>query len=75
LHEISREGWQWASEQTIEFWWQSGLLSGYRDCFPDLSLLGDTGSGHESAAPTDLPDGGTGKTCFGGGMHCPSASS
>jgi len=24
---------------------------------------------------TDLPDGGTGKTCLGGGMPCPSASS
>jgi len=30
---------------------------------------------HESAAHADLPDGGTGKTCLGGGMHCPSASS
>jgi len=24
LHEIFREGWQWISEQTIKFWWQSG---------------------------------------------------
>jgi len=23
LHEIFREGWQWASEQMIKFWWQS----------------------------------------------------
>ena len=23
LHEIFREGWQWASEQTIKFWWRS----------------------------------------------------
>jgi len=30
---------------------------------------------HESAAHTDSPDGGTGKTYFGGGMHRPSASS
>jgi len=30
---------------------------------------------HKSAAHTDLPDGGTGKTCLGEGMHCPSASS
>jgi len=30
---------------------------------------------HKSAARTDLPDGDTGKTCLGGGMHCPSASS
>jgi len=28
-----------------------------------------------SAAHTDSLDGGTGKTCLGGGMHCPSASS
>ena len=21
LHEILREGWQWASEQMIKFWW------------------------------------------------------
>jgi len=31
-------------------------------------------NGHKSAARTDSPDGGTGKTCLGGGMHCPSAS-
>ena len=24
LHEIFREGWHWANEQTIKFWWQSG---------------------------------------------------
>jgi len=23
LHEIFREGWQWASEQMIKFWWRS----------------------------------------------------
>jgi len=34
-----------ANEQTIKFWWRSGSPSGYRDCFPDLSLLGDTESG------------------------------
>ena len=71
LHEIFTEGWQWATEQTIKFRWLSGPLSGCSDCFPDSSLLGDT----ESAAHTDSPDGGTGKTCLGGGMHCPSASS
>ena len=32
-------------------------------------------NGHKSAAHTDSPDGGTGKTCLGGGMHCPNASS
>jgi len=24
LHDICREGWQWANEQTIKFWWRSG---------------------------------------------------
>jgi len=24
LHEIFREGWQWADERTIKFWWRSG---------------------------------------------------
>ena len=23
LHEIFREGWQWANEQMVKFWWQS----------------------------------------------------
>ena len=32
-------------------------------------------NGHRSAADTDLPDGGTGKTCLSGGMRCPSAYS
>jgi len=31
-------------------------------------------NGHKSVAHTDSPNGGTGKTCFGGGMHCPSVS-
>ena len=31
-------------------------------------------NGHESAAHTDSPDGGTGKACLGGGMHCPSTT-
>jgi len=32
-------------------------------------------NGHKSAAHTDSPDGSTGKTCLGGGMRCPNASS
>jgi len=32
-------------------------------------------NGHKSAADTDSPDGDTGKTCLGGGMHGSSASS
>jgi len=41
LHEIFREGWQWAIEQVVTFWWRSESPSGYRDCFPDSSLLRD----------------------------------
>jgi len=29
----------------IKFWWRSRSPSGYRACFPDSSLLGDTESG------------------------------
>ena len=32
-------------------------------------------NGHKTAAHTDSPDGRTAKTCLGGRMHCPSASS
>jgi len=42
LHEIFKEGWQRADEQMIKCWWRSISPSGYRDCFPDSSLLGDT---------------------------------
>ena len=31
-------------------------------------------NGHKSAAHTDSPDGSTDKTCLGGGIRCPSAS-
>jgi len=24
LHEIFKEGWQWANEQMLKFWWRSG---------------------------------------------------
>jgi len=36
LHEIFREGWQWANEQVVKFWvatritvWIQGLFSGF----------------------------------------------
>ena len=45
LHEIFREGWQWDNEQMFKCYWKSGSPSGYRDCFPDSSLLEDTESG------------------------------
>ena len=77
LHEIFREDWQ----SPVNKWLNSGGD-------PDHRL--DTGivfrirhyweirkviNGHKSAADTDSPDGGTGKTWLGGGMHSPSASS
>ena len=33
LPAIFREGWQWASEQTLKFRWRSGSPPGWRDCF------------------------------------------
>jgi len=44
LHEIFREGWQWADKQLIKFRWRSESPSVYRDCFPDSPLMGDTES-------------------------------
>jgi len=43
----------------IKFLWQYGSPSGYRDCFPDLSLFWEMWkvvNRHKSAAHTDLPD-------------------
>ena len=45
LHEIFREGCQWADEQIVKFWWRSRSPSACMDCFPDSSLLGHTESG------------------------------
>ena len=77
LHEIFRDGWQWASEQMVKFRWRYGSLCGYVDWFPIRHYweIRKMVNGHESAIHTDSPDGGTGKTCLGGGMHCPSAFS
>ena len=50
-------------------------MSGYRDCSSNSSLLGDTESGQQTFIHTDSPDGGTGKTCLGGDVHCLNASS
>jgi len=87
LHEIRREGWKWADEQMIKFRWRSGSPSGYKDCFPDSSLLGDTESGYQ---PTALRDAAVhGMQCMhrhsnynvitslalSGVMHCPKTSS
>ena len=69
------------SEEMIKFWWQSGSPSGYTGIVLRIRLCWEIRkvvNGHKSAGCTaynDSPDGGTGKTCLGGGMHCPSASS
>jgi len=74
LHEIFKEGWQWANKKWLNF-------SGDPD-----HCLGTTGmvfrirhhweirkvvNRHKSAAHTDSPDGSTGKTYLGEGMRCP----
>ena len=41
LHEIFREGWQWAIEQVIKFWYWAGPPSAYKNCYPDSILLWD----------------------------------
>jgi len=40
LHETFREGWQWASELMVKFWWRS-VSYRYTDCFSDSSKMGD----------------------------------
>ena len=49
----------------------TGIVFGIREDWEIRKVV----NGHKSAAHTDSPDGGTGKTCLGGGMHCPSAFS
>jgi len=76
LHEIFREGWQWPMNKWLNFGGDPDhrLDTGTAFWIRDSSLLGDMecGNGHKSAAHTD---GGTGKTCLGGCMHCPRATS
>ena len=45
LREIFTKGWQWANQQMTKFLWRFRSVSGYRDCFPDSLLSGDTESG------------------------------
>jgi len=59
LHEIFGEGWQWANEEMIKFWWRFGSPSGYRDYFPDSSFLGDTESGMNPRYRSRQADSGT----------------
>ena len=49
----------------------TGIVFMVRQCWEIRKVV----NGHKSAAYTDSLDGGTGKTCLGGGMHCPSACS
>ena len=60
LHEIFREGWQWANEQMIKFWWRPGSRITDPNTYPDT---------------VSDPYRDTGKACLDGGMHYPSASS
>jgi len=39
------EGWQWANEHLIKFWWRSRSPSAYRDCFSRLVTIGRQESG------------------------------
>ena len=73
LYKISGEGLQWTNQQTVKFSWQSGSPSGYhtgivfriRHYWEIRKVV----NGHKSAADTDLPDGGSGKTCLAGGLQ------
>jgi len=52
LREIFKEGWQWANEQIVTFWWQSASPPGYRDCFHihHYREIWKVVNGHKSAA-------------------------
>jgi len=75
LHENFRKGWQWASEQILNFdpdhCLDTWIVFWIRDCWDMQKVV----NGHKSGAHTDSPDGGTGMMCLGGGVHYPSASS
>ena len=45
LNDIFTEGRQWPMNKWLNFRGDPITASGYRDCFPDSSLLGDTESG------------------------------
>jgi len=74
LHKIFREGWQWANEQMVKFQWRpdhrvdtvnTRIVFRSRHYWEIRKMF----NGHKSAAHTNSPDGGTSKTCLGGGMH------
>ena len=49
----------------------TGIFFRIRHCWEIQKVV----NGHKSVAHTNLSDGSNGKTCLGGGMHCPSPSS
>ena len=55
--------------------WTDGQTDGIAVASTALAMQALRHAVKKSAAHTDSPDGETGKTCLGGGMHCPSASS
>jgi len=71
LHEIFREGWQLATEQRSNFGGDpahrldTGIVFRIRHYWEIRKVVNE----HKSAAHTESPDGDTGKTCLGGGMH------
>jgi len=75
LQEIFRECWQWATEQLIRGDPDHCLDTGMVFQICHYWEIWKVVNGHKTAAPTVSPDSGTGKTCLGRGMHCPSASS
>jgi len=92
-HEIRREGWQWADEQMIKFWWRSGSPSLSGIVFRIRHYLDKTYTesginqlrcatlqwkarhSNDDVITSPAHDRQPRQTCFGGGMHCPSASS
>jgi len=80
LHKSLSDPWQWANNQTVKFQRRSVSPCGYKDTEIVFRIrhyweIRTVVIGHKSAADTDLYDGGTGKTCLGGGVHCSVASS
>ena len=77
LHEVFTEGWQWANEQILNFAGDPDhrLNTGIVFRIRHYLEIWKVANGHKSAAHTDSPDGGIGKTSLGGGMYCPSVSS
>jgi len=79
LHEIFTEVWQevWANQQNslnfggdLDHRQDTGIVFRIRHYWEIRKVV----NGQKSATHTDSSDGSTGKTCLGGGMHCPSAS-